>query len=57
MYEQLKAQEEVWLNRLRSELANLPDNHNLNGFPLGVCSIWQVLRVVCPGLMISLGSN
>jgi hypothetical protein len=46
MYEQLKAQEEVWLNRLRSELANLPDNHNLNGFPLGVCSIWQVLRVV-----------
>ena len=35
MYEQLKSQEELWLIRLRSELSNLPDNHNLNGFPLG----------------------
>jgi hypothetical protein len=46
MYEQLKAQEEVWLNRLRSELSNLPDNHNLNGFSLGTSEMYWILGVI-----------
>ena len=34
-FEELKVEERKWLDRLREELAKLPENYNPNGFPIG----------------------